>query len=244
MYKHNTYRLTDVLDYLGNHRAEADSPHKEFYQDMIGCIAQNIREDTYFYTGDPIMRMDFVQDQNGRWINLPLRTSPVKEVRELENGRLEIITMNSIYQFSPAELAPPVYQDEAELIELFLTTSGYQFAAGFYYDAQKQPHPLEQSVHLGMFQDSVLIRVKDDRFGRYVCRYFPLGSKITFYDTLYKQQDYSVRMLIHNNGKIPLQIEFQGFKATWTIQPGEAKEIQPFCADGADDCDTEKPQGN
>ena len=41
-------------------------------------------------------------------------------------------------------------------------------------------------------------------------------------------------MLIHNTGVIPLRIDFTGFRARWTILPGESRSITPFCADGAD----------
>lgn len=47
---------------------------------------------------------------------------------------------------------------------------------------------------------------------------------IEFYNTLYRQQDYSRRILVH---KIPLVIQFEGFRAAWTILTGESKMITP-----------------
>ena len=232
-YTEKIYRLVDVLDREGNSRAEADPRHREFYQSLRGCIVRNIREDITFRSGSRIVRVDVIQNPAGRWINRNFKTSPLEELRELEDGGLEIVTMRSVYRFEPGELTPPVYQDAADLIELYLCDENWQFAAGFYYDSEKQPHPLVGSVHLGTFQDSVMVCLEENR-GICTCRYFPMGTRIEFYNTLYGQQDYSRRILIHNTGETPLEIRFQHFRATWTILPGESKTITPFCADGAD----------
>lgn len=234
-YIDKTYRLVDVLDRKGNRRVETDLRNQDFYKGIIGCIVQNIRESTSFYHDGTFARVDLVQDSSGKWINRNFRTSPVEEIRELEDGRLEIITENSVYRFEPAELQPPVYLDEAEVIELYLDNNNAQFCNGYYYDQDKQPHQLTYDVHGGMFQDSVLIRKAEDPMGEYVCRYFPRNSSIQFYDTIYRQQDYATPMMIHNNGDLPLKIKFQKFRAVWIIQPGESKMITPYCTDGADD---------
>ena len=232
-YTDNTYRLASIFDRAGNRRADVDHRHQEFYSNLEGCIAQNIREDTNFFTGDKIMRVDVVQDPNGNPINRNFKTSPLEELRELNDGGLEIVTMRSVYRFEPAELKPPVYQDDTDLIELYLCDTNSQFGAGYYYDEEKQPHPLYGSVHLGTFQDSVMVCLAEEP-GICTCRFFPKGRTVEFYNTLYRQQDYSRRILIHNTGKIPLEIQFEGFRATWIILPGESKMITPFCADGAD----------
>ena len=83
-------------------------------------------------------------------------------------------------------------------------------------------------------QDSVVICMQGPTVEP-VCRYFPYGRSITFYNTLYDQQDYSRRLLIHNTGDIPLEIDFERFEAAWTLQPGESKMITPYGTDGADD---------
>ena len=234
-----TYRLIDVLDHEGNSKVHT----KELYKERVGCIAQNLRKGSFWGSadGEYVVRMDFVQDAEGNWILKGLRTSPVSDIREVD-GRLEIHTMYSVYILEEAQLKEPVFLDEEDVIELYLSTEGYQFAKGFYYDGQRQPHPLASTVHLGMFKDSVLIHKADDPMGEFVCRYFPKGSNVTFYDTIYGQQDYETPMVIHNTGDIPLRIEFEGFRATWTIPPGESKRIQPFCADGANPGSTE-PSG-
>lgn len=233
-YIDKTYRLVDILDRQGNRRVETDHRHQDFYKSLIGCIVQNIRESTSYRTIDRIMRIDVVQDPSGEWINRNFKTSPLREVKEMEDGGLKIVTMNSVYVFEPAELKAPVYQDEADLIELYLCDTNSQFAAGFFYDENKQPHPLVAFYHSGMMQDSVLVDLKEPPCET-VCRYFPFGRSITFYNTLYQQQDYSRRLLIHNTGDSPLAIDFERFEATWTVQPGESKMITPYCNDGADE---------
>lgn len=238
-YTDKIYRLVDILDRDGNSRAETDIRHREFYRDLMGCIVRNIREDTSFRTSHKIMRVDVVQDSKGHWINRNFKTSPLEELRELADGGLEIVTARSIYRFAPGELTPLVYQDAADLIELYLCDENWQFATGFYYDSEKKPHPLVGDLHLGTFQDSVMVCLEESR-GICTCRYFPMGSVIEFYDTLYRQQEYPYPFLIHNTGKTPLEIRFQRFKATWTILPGKAKTITPFCADGADEDEEEQ----
>lgn len=232
-YTEKVYRIVGIFDRQGNRRADVDPRHKEFYSNLEGCHARNIREDTYFYSGDKIIRIDVIQDPNGNWINRNFKTSPLEEIRELDDGGLEIVTRRSVYRFVPAEIKPPIYQDDAELIELYLCDENSQFAAGYYYDGEKQPHTLIGSVHLGTFQDSVMVCLAEEP-GVCTCRFFPMGHTIEFYNTLYGQQDYSRRILIHNTGKSPLVIQFEGFQATWTIQTNESKMIMPFCADGAD----------
>ena len=135
-YTDKIYRLVDILDREGNSRAETDIRHREFYRDLMGCIARNIREDTSFRTGHKIMRVDVVQDPTGQWINRNFKTSPLEELRELEGGGLEIVTARSTYRFAPGELTPPVYQDTADLIELYLCDENWLFAAGVFYVAQ------------------------------------------------------------------------------------------------------------
>lgn len=242
-YTEKTYRLVSILDKDGNRKAETSHRHQEFYRSLEGCIARNIRESTSFYHDGTFARVDVVQDPEGKWINRNFRTSELKEIRELENGGLEMITENSVYTFEPAEINPPVYQDDADLIELYLCDTNSQFAAGFYYDEEKQPHRLYGSVHLGTFQDSVMVCLAEEP-GICTCRFFPKGHTIEFYNTLYGQQDYSHRILIHNTAKIPLAIQFEGFQVTWTILPGESKTITPFCADGADPGSTEPKNQN
>lgn len=233
------YRIIGIFDREGNRRSETSHRHQDFYRSLEGCIARNIRKSTSFYRDGEFARVEVVQDPSGKWINRNFKTSELKEIRELENGGLEMITENSVYSFEPAELKPPVYLDEANLVELYMTVVNVQFCNGFIYDENKVPHQLTHDVHGGMFQDSVLIRRVDDSMGEYVCRYFPRSSSVKFYDTIYRQQDYAIPMLIHNTGDFPLIVEFAGFRGRWTILPDESKRIQPFCADGADPGSTE-----
>ncbi len=226
------YQLISVTDKAGKNKAVDGS----FYEERINCIATNFHYDDCpshgrFYR----LHMDFVQKENGDWVKRHLHTSTVREVEENEFG-LIIYTSYSIYTFKKAVLKEAVYQDAANLIELYMSMEDdFYFGKGFYYDKNKQPHELKKWVHLGMFQDSVLIypKTSDPSMGT-VCRYFPYHSLIEFYDTLYHQQEYKTPMLIHNTGNDNLPVKFQEDSRTWTIKPGEAKYIIPYNPKGAD----------
>lgn len=147
---------------------------------------------------------------------------------------MKISTMNSVYILERAELAEAEPRDEAELIELYLSCEGMCFCKGFYYDAEKKRHELECLVHVGMHTDSCLICIADDGLGSIACRYFPGERGVEFYDTIYNQQDYSTRMLIHNSDTRPLEIRFERFDAVWTIEPDGEKYIMPYSYEGSD----------
>lgn len=219
MYENNTYCLHQVLDHNGAIKNDA------LYLNRVGCLTKNIRKGHVASDGSYVICMTFSQDEHGMPINRTLRTSPVTKILETD-GRLEIHTQNSIYVFREAKMSEPCYLDEANLIELFLSDEGYQFCAGFYYDEMKNPHKLHEYVHVGMFQDSVLIHFGDNP-GDTACRYFPFGNVIEFYDTLYHQQPYEIPMLIHNQGCESLTIRFQGFRQRWSIEPGAQTRIIP-----------------
>lgn len=224
-----TYRLVDVRDHDGNSKAET----KDLYKARIGCVSKNIQIG-YSIDGRASMYMEFIQDREGNWTNLRLHTTPVSDIQE-KNGIVEIYTMNSIYILEPAVLREPEYLDEADVIELYLSTNAqFRFCTGFVYDADKKPHELECSAHAGTFQDSCLIRMKTFPYDT-VCRYFPSRYSIEFYNTIYNQQDYSRRLLIHNVGKDYLTVSFECFNAEWKIAPGDKRWITPYDKTGADD---------
>ena len=228
------YKLVAVLDNDG-----VDKVHtRNLYKDRINCIAVDFHYDMRpVYDGKYRMNMKFVQTEDGLWCKRRLHTSIVLKVEETKNG-VNIHTYNSIYVFEKAILKEIPYQDSANLIELYLSLEDNDyFGKGFYYDADKQTHELVEIVHVGMFQDCVLVCfMPEDELHGCVCRYFP-NEQIEFYNTLYGQQDYSTPMLIHNTGKKDLIICFQMFPYKWTIAPGESKYIKPFEPDGADAID-------
>lgn len=230
--KEQTYRLIAVTDKNGTDKVHSS----QLYESHINCIATNFHYDEFsYYEGKYRMRMMFVQTKSGLWCSRYLHTSFVSQVEENEN-QIKIYTNNSIYTFEKAELKKIPYRDESNLIELYLSLEDNDyFGKGIYYDTDKKPYELEKKVHIGTFQDSVLIKCPDCKNLQelFVCRYFPNGY-VEFYDTLYGQQDYSTPMLIHNTGKNPLIICFQFYPHKWTIASGESKYIIPFCSEGAD----------
>lgn len=217
------YRLTDVQDHEGHSKVRS----RELYMNRINCIATNVQTETRgIYT---VAHLDFVYDKNNVPIHRHLRTSPLAELH-VNGDSLHIRTWNSVYVLERVEPPEVTYQDAADLIELYLNNEEYNFAAGYYYDAEKKPHKLDCSIHAGMVTDSCLICFEDG----IVCRYFPSASGVVFYNTIYKQQDYSRPILIHNVGRDALRIRFEGFPAVWTILPGQEKTIRPYCKEGAD----------
>lgn len=216
-----TYRLISVTDLNGNKKDEED-----FYKERVGCIAKNIRtcdrDD-----GTQVVRADFIQNAEGRLIQLGLRTSAITEIEEDEN-QIKIYTKYSIYNFEKAELPAECYQDAANLIELHLTDHGDKFCKGYYYDEHRQHHALERHLHIGTFGAStVLVKVKADYFfggHEYLCRYFIRNANIIeFYGTSYNFQPYDIEMLIHNESTSLMTVEFPN-GSRWEIPAGESKQ--------------------
>lgn len=230
--RNKAYKLVAITDHDGR-----DKSHTHyFYEERLNCIATYLEYRSKPSHGEYYqMRMVCVQDENGTWICRPLRTSTVWKVEETEKG-INIHTSNTIYVLEETTLKEPVYQDEANLIELYLgMEEQHNFAKGFYYNEEKKTEELYDDMHVGTFTDTILIGTyKDSIWGEYVCRYYYRDTDIEFYDTLYGQQDYSTPMLIHNVGKTDLRICFERYDRHWTIKPGESKRIIPYQPDGAD----------
>lgn len=215
------YKLISATDSNGNRKDDV-----KFYKDRIGSIAKNIKTcDRDNET--KIVKADFIQNSEGRLIQLGLRTSTIKEIREDEN-KIHIHTRNSIYNFEKVELQEECYQDAANLIELYFTDQGDKFCKGDFYDEHSQPHVLVKYVHLGMFVDTVLIEVKDTvTFSKYICRYYVKNRNIIeFYGTIYHQQPYVTEILIHNETTRPMFVRFPN-DSLWEIPAGESKMWMP-----------------
>ena len=223
------YRLISVTDKEGNDKVH----ERRLYEERIGCLATDFVYDDMGRLEGCRLHMRFVEDEDGKPISRRLRTSPVSKVEETETG-ITLYTYNSIYVFENAELKEPTYAEEALLTELYLSTDeDYYFCKGFYYDEEKYPHELLGHIHVGMFQDSVLVSLQENAMDT-VCLFFPYSECIVFYDTIYGQQDYSVPILIHNVGKSSFQVEFEDYPCKWTIKPDESKRIIPYTPTGAD----------
>lgn len=228
-----TYRLIAITDRMGNDKSQTN----DMYRNRINCLATNFQYDDISYNKNlHRLTMDFIENAAGQPIKRKLHTSLVYEVVETADG-MTIYTHNSIYVFQNAVAKKISFQNVANLIELYLTDDdGYYFELGYLYDENKVVHALTRNLHIGMFQDSVLIDTVDKgKFKDCVCRFFPQWGGIEFYDTLYHQQDYELPILIHNTGTTPLIIRFQGIKAKWTVPPGESKRIIPYNVAGADE---------
>lgn len=222
------YQLVKVTNADGSTKTS----RPDFYNYYMGCRAVRLHFDSQPAFEDKYrLWLHFVQDKNGRWIHRTLHTSIVYKIMETDAG-IEVHTHNSIYYLVKTELKEAEYQDEAELVELYLSLDDEEnFCKGFFYDSSKEAHELFLRIHVGMFVDTALIGTKE---GIKLCRYYITPEKVEFYDTLYKQQDYSVPMLIHNNGSQNLVICFEFLDLTWTIRPGESERITPYRPIGSD----------
>ena len=227
------YRLTGVTNANGSKKTE----RLDFYNKYLGCIVTFINYDEFAYDdGRFRLWLYFKRDPKGKHIHRNIHTSLVNYVEETEFG-LNIHTENSTYVLEKTVLEQEIVLDAADLIELYLSMDdNYYFCKGFYYNSEKKAYELYTYIHVSFTVDSCLIGTNEGiQWGNFVCRYYLSGDRITFYNTLYHQQDYSIPMLIHNNGTSDLIICFEGFSETWTIRPGEAKRIIPYNPAGADE---------
>lgn len=218
------YRLKDVQDYEGNSRVES----RKLYRDRVGCLATDLHRD------GETLRMTFVRDPAGNFIKRHLHTSRVVCLEE-RDGLLVVKTLYSVYLLEPVgaeslagvpDIFPAAVLDEpyeGELIELYLMEENDHFGKGIYWDAQGNAHPLAVTHHLGMVVDSCLIFDPQEGPERFYGRYYLQSpGEVEFYDTLYGQQDYSVPILIHNCGTIPLTISLEGYGQMGRVDPGAA----------------------
>ena len=233
--KGKTYKLIAVTDKQGRDKSNS----KPLYKERIGCIAVNFLKNEYPLQGDSYnLRMKFILNEKGQWINRSLYTSFVEHIEWREN-RVIVHTKNSIYTFEEADMNVVSCQEQSNLIELFMSVEDdYRIGKGFYYDSQKTAHELNADVHVGMFQGSVLLYYEQENAPcEYVCRYFPTDNGIELYDTLYGQQDYTTPMHIHNTGQQALMVSFPSYGHVWTVDVGASKRIMPLLPDGMEEED-------
>lgn len=226
------YQLVKITNSNGTTKEE----RPDFYKLYLGCKAVGIQFDSQpDFENKHRLWMHFIQDENGNWIRRDLHTSIVYQINETVDG-IEVHTHNSIYYLQKTVLEEPEYREEAELIELYLSLDdNCNFCKGFYYDCNKEKHELFPYIHVGLVVDTALVGIKE-RIEEcdFLCRYYIWPDKIEFYNTIYQQQDYSVPILVHNNGSQNLIVCFEFMNVTWTIKPGESKRIVPYRLDGAD----------
>ncbi len=191
------------------------------YRERVGCIAEKIVLDDVLKNGQRRAQIRFVLNWKDRWTRRDLHTSPVSSVEE-RDGKLGLHTHNSIYVFEEAVLPEPQYLDMANVLELYLDDYGFHFFKGFYYDDEKQPHELDCSINLGLFEDTCLIYQVDGKKD-FLCRYLLRDDMMEFYDAIYGQQDHPCPILIHNTGEQDLRVFFLGEEIV--VGVGEEKWI-------------------
>ncbi len=226
-YKGKNYKLIDILNYNLVSKVES----KPMYKGIINCTTKSFRERNFGnnHSGEDkfAIRIDFAFNARGEWTNKNIRTSMVSQIIETDN-LLKIYTANSIYIFETTEKPVPVYQDSAQLIELFINDEMNRFCKGFYYDENKEPHMLDCFTNYEMNETCGHVHIwENNRISETVCRFYIHEKGIEFYDTLYHQQDYSKKMLIHNTADNPITISFQFSDVSYVIAPGGSIEFMP-----------------
>lgn len=235
------YQLIKVMNSDGTVKTE----RQDFYNYYMGCRAICLHFDSQpVYEGKHRLWLYFVQNEDGGWIQRNLHTSIVYKIVETKDG-VEIHTHNSIYCLQKTILKEVEYQDEAELLELYLSMDDEDnFCKGFYYDNSKKAYELFPRINIGMFVDTVLLGIKEDSGGvKGMCRYYIEPDQIEFYDTARNQEGNRIPMLIHNNGSENLKICFQFMDLTWTIKSGESKKIIPYRPEGSDNPNGKRQDG-
>lgn len=230
--REKSYKLTAIHDRHGNRWEEQHPQHKAFSDNLVGCVARYIRQSVDVYTGMPTAIIDLIRGPAGKHIHGIIEIKSLEEIRELENGYLEIVTTKCVYCFEPVVAAKALYPEEGAMIELYLCNDHIQFDSGLYVDGHGRPHVLEAVLNLGHGHHHVAVMRKDRPFAT-VCTYIPMGDCIKLYSMFCQQQEYANRIVIHNVGTSPLKISFERYPEVWTIQPGEAKRLTRECCDDA-----------
>lgn len=133
----------------------------------------------------------------------------------------------SVYKCKRAEDMKAIgeqLQNNEYLLDISVN-SNYYFDGGLYKDSAGNLHEIVESVHIGTFQDSVILstHTEDDWDGM---RYFPYaGNRLEFYEQLWKNEDRAqVQGYIRNTGSEPIEVMFIWGKGV-KIEPGSKIEV-------------------
>jgi len=213
------FRLLDVQ----NHDGISKASEQKLYSDRIGCITKNIHIVPYpFEEGIYLLRMNFTQDPDDKIINRALQTSGILDIRT-ENGITKVKTENSLYLFEAASIKTFQYADAADLIELYCNHEGIQFCKGIYYDKEKVPHELTYTIRKELFLTSCILTLIEDP--HHVITKFYADDRIIFQKPYNYTSNFTQNYLIHNVSDKSLEIRFEEYAKSWTIQPGDKQYI-------------------
>lgn len=229
--KEMSYRLAAIYDREGNRWEEQYPEQKVFCDNLVGCMARNMRQTVDAYSGMPMMKIDLIQGRTGKFIPGTVEIKSLEGVREVEGGYLEVLTTHCVYRFKPVRAVQDLYPDDGGMIVLYHCNDHIQFDAGLYMDGHSQIHVLEAVLNLGTAHHDVSV-VRKDRPHLPICKYIPRGERIEFNGMIYHQEEYASRIVVHNSGTSPLKVSFERHPEVWTIQPGEAKRLTRQNCDG------------
>lgn len=210
------YRLVEVTNLDKTPKTDSLA----FYEERLGCVGK-LKLSPDAAPGKSCLWVQFYRDARGRRTNLQLQTSPLWEMT-CSDGILQATTFRSLYYFEETTLPSPVYLQEKNLVELYLTRTGNDFCEGYWYDGDGTPHPLHCITHLGMVADSYLLQA--DGFG-FICRYFTSLQGISLYRSLHSRDVEYAAYLVHNECDRPLQIRFASREESFVVPAGETLRV-------------------
>ena len=109
---------------------------------------------------------------------------------------------------------------EKDIVMFVSAFQRYYVERCYYIQENNEIHEMQTYVHVGMFQDSVL--VYDDNVEESNCRFYPYkGGRMSFYDFL----DEGECMIVYNTGDRDIQIDVDGIM--YLIRPGRFDKITP-----------------
>ena len=86
--KEISYRLAAIYDREGNRWEEVYPECKTFCDNLVGCIARNIRQTVDAYSGMPMMKIDLFQGGTGKIIPGTVEIQSVEDVSPGGTGSL------------------------------------------------------------------------------------------------------------------------------------------------------------
>lgn len=218
-----TYRLVDVTGKDGEPKADRE----KFYKERVGCIATHLHADKGEDAEASRVFMDFIRTADNRRTNLTLHTSVATEAR-YEGERLTLFTTFSIYYFVEEKVEPTTFLQETNLIELYMTDTESNFCEGYFYDEHGAVHPLALAIRVSFIEDTYMLYCKNRPILEYGCvaRYYCEPHGIGFYDTIKKQYEHVLRILIHNEAACDFTVT--GTLGTYVIPVGGSTYIEPL----------------
>ena len=208
------YLLINVKDGQGNSKADSS----DLYRKRVGCIATGLSARPAAEQGKTVLYMQFSCTADGQPVCLPMKTSPIVEVRQ-GNGLLTVTTRGSVYYLRETQMPKTASPRQKNMIELYLRAEGSRFHSGFFHDEKGEPHAL-RCVCSGDRRDSCALVWEADGFEETACAYSPQENGVSFYGS---GRGGSRRFLLHNLSDSPMEVRFSTHRSHFVLQPHDKR---------------------